>query len=260
MKEAVEENLSTTQFACHESGNCTSALLTIQHFINKHVDNQDCGAVRVFAMDFSKAIDSVRHELLCTKLRLLPLNVYMINWYHSFLYNRQQRIVHNNHLHEWKGVNKGTTQGSVSGPYLFNVFLSDLEIKVGSTPALFKYVDDSTIVAPVWKGGSDTSSDLVEVFSTSANCNSMSCNPNKCKELIKKKGNSTFYPVACNIPQHATLDLLGLTFQNDCKFSEHIKAKLCKANKCLHVLRVCRKERYSQTEIDYLLDVLFSLT
>ena len=102
-------------------------------------------------------------------------------------------------------------------------------------------------------GGSDTSSDLVETFLTWANCNSMSCNPNKCKELvIKKKGNSTFYPVVRNIPQHATLDLLGLTFQNDCKFFAHIKAKLCKANKCLHVLRVCRKERYSQTEMDYL--------
>ena len=81
----------------------------------------------------------------------------------------------------------------------------------------------------------------------------MSCNPNKCKELVKKKkGNSTFYPVVRNTPQHATLDLLGLTFQNDCKFSAHIKAKLFKANKCLHVLRICRKERYSQTEIDYL--------
>ena len=141
----------------------------------------------------------------------------------------------------------------MSGPYLFNSFLNDLRIKLGSTPALFKYADDSTIVALVWKGGSDTASDLVEKFFTWANCNSMNCNPNKCKELvIKKKGNSTFYPVVCNIPQHATLDLLGLTFQNDCKFSAHIKAKLFKANKCLHVLRICRKERYSQTEIDYL--------
>ena len=62
----------------------------------------------------------------------------------------------------------------------------------------------------------------------------MSCNPNKCKELvIKKKGNSTFYPVVHHIPQHATLDLLGLTFQNDCKFLAHIKAKLCKANNSL---------------------------
>ena len=146
----MEENLITTQFAYRESGNCTSALLTIQHFIIKHVDNPDCEAVRVFAMDFSKAFDSVRHELLSNKLKLLPLNVYIINWYHSFLYNRQQCIVHNNHLHEWKGVSKGTTQGSVSGPYLFNVFLNDLEIKLGSTPALFKYADDSTIVAPVW--------------------------------------------------------------------------------------------------------------
>ena len=94
-------------------------------------------------------------------------------------------------------------------------------------PVLFKYADDSTIVEPVRKGGNDTSSDLVETFLTWVNCNSMSCNPNKRKELvIKKKGNSTFYPVVRNIPQHATLDLLGLTFQNDCKFFAHIRANI----------------------------------
>ena len=81
MKEAVEENLSTTQFAYRESGNCTSALLTIQHFINKHLDNPDSEAVRVFAMDFSEAFSSVRHELLSYKLKLLPLNAYIIKWY-----------------------------------------------------------------------------------------------------------------------------------------------------------------------------------
>ena len=90
VKEAVEENLSTTQFASRESGNYPSALLTIQHFINKHLDNPDCEAVRVFAMDFSEVFNSVRHELLSNKLKLLPLNAYMIEWYHSFLCNRQQ--------------------------------------------------------------------------------------------------------------------------------------------------------------------------
>ena len=141
----------------------------------------------------------------------------------------------------------------MSGPYLFNVFLNNLEIGQGSTPALFKYADDSAIVAPpAWKGGRDTSSGPVEEFKTWANCNSIKCNPNKCKELfIKKRGNSTSYAVACNIPQRDTLELLSLTFQNDCKFSVHAKAKLRKASKCLHLLRVCRKERYSQTEIDY---------
>ena len=46
VKEAVVENLSTTQFAYCVSGNCISALLAIQHFINKHLDNPDCEAVR----------------------------------------------------------------------------------------------------------------------------------------------------------------------------------------------------------------------
>ena len=42
------------------------------------------------------------------------------------------------------------------------------------------------------------------------------------------------------------LNYSGLTFQNACNFPAHAKAKQCKANICLHVLRVCKKERYSQ--------------
>ena len=48
----------------------------------------------------------------------------------------------------------------------------------------------------------------------------------ECNPMI----NEVSCPVVCNIPQHDTLKLLGLTFQNDCEFSAHAKAKLCKAN------------------------------
>ena len=81
----------------------------------------------------------------------------------------------------------------------------------------------------------------------------MICNPSKCKELVvRKKYNNTQYEQICNIPQCNSLSLLGVTLQSNCKFSEHVRQKLVKANRCLHVLRSFRKEHYSQVEIDHL--------
>ena len=104
-----------------------------------------------FAMDFSKAFGSVKHEFLANKLKKLPLNPYITNWYLNFLKDREQTVCCNNSECDWKPVNEGTTQGSVSGSYLFNIFLNDPNITLGNHDALFKYADDSTIIAPVWK-------------------------------------------------------------------------------------------------------------
>ena len=62
------------------------------------LDDPKCKTVRLFAMDFSKAFDRVNHELLSYKLKDVPLNGFIINWYLSFLENRQQCIIYNNVL------------------------------------------------------------------------------------------------------------------------------------------------------------------
>ena len=74
------------------------------------------------------------------------LNPLIVNWYLSFLKKRQQRVVYNGFEGQWREVNRGMIQVSVSGPYLFNVFINDLEINLEGHPALFKYADDSTII------------------------------------------------------------------------------------------------------------------
>ena len=85
----------------------------------------------------------------------------------------------------------------------------------------------------------------------------MSCNPSKCKELtIKKRGNHDLYSPIGMIPSCKEVEILGVTFQCDSKFSVHVKNKLIKANKSLHILRTLRKEGYNQSEIDLLFNTI----
>ena len=84
---------------------------------------------------------------------------------------------------QWKCVNRGTTQESVSGPYLFSIFINDLEISIDNHPALFKDTDDSTLIVPVWSNG-HCRTDLVDQFLIWSKDNRMICNPSKCKETI----------------------------------------------------------------------------
>ena len=80
------------------------------------------------------------------------INILPVAWYLNFLKDRKQRVCCNNFECDCKPVNKGTTQGSVGGPYLFNIFLNVLNINLYNHDALFKY-RDSTIIAPVTEGG-----------------------------------------------------------------------------------------------------------
>ncbi|XP_068698084.1 uncharacterized protein [Montipora foliosa] len=76
----------------------------------------------------------------------------------------------------------------------------------------------------------------------------------KCKEpIMYKKGYTAeaFHSIL-GIPQTNDVTILGLAFQPNCKFRTHLKEKLCKANKCLYVIRCLRKEGCSQVEVDHL--------
>ena len=52
-RDVVEENLTASQFAYREGGSCTDALIAIQHAVNQYLDDPQCTAVRLYAMDFS---------------------------------------------------------------------------------------------------------------------------------------------------------------------------------------------------------------
>ena len=184
----------------------------------------------LFAMGFSKAFDNVKHSLVGKKLKALPLNPYVVYWFLSFLMDTKQRLIFKGVTYKWHSVNKGTTQGSVSGPHLFNLCINDLAIRDDDLTSIVKYADETTMQAKVCKDKIDLSHEVVNQFSRWTQDNTMSCNLEKCNELIPCKKVAHDVDQVNNITHVSSLKVLVVTLQSNHRFNEHIKVKLKEAN------------------------------
>ena len=96
-------------------------------------------------LDFAKAFDKVDHGILLNKLKKIGINGKIAVWLHNFLPNRQQYVAVNGTTSSEAQVRSGVPQGSVLGPLLFLIHISDINYEIAdSTVSCF--ADDTRIL------------------------------------------------------------------------------------------------------------------
>ena len=97
-----------------------------------------------FYLDFRQAFDCVSHEILLSKLNTYGIRGITLDWFSSYLTNREQYICINNVDSNPRVIQCGVPHGSIFIPLLFLIFINHLS----RCSSQFKYIDcadDSTL-------------------------------------------------------------------------------------------------------------------
>ena len=115
--------------------------------INEWYLNIDRGMTNsVVFLDLAKAFDTVSHAILLRKLGFYSVKGTTLDWFQSYLSNRQQHCVVEGSISKSQRVVCGVPQGSILGPLLFLLYINDLpECLQFTKPHM--YADDTKLSA-----------------------------------------------------------------------------------------------------------------
>ena len=63
--------------------------------------------VGALLLDFSKAFDTVPHQLLLTELQDIGCSIDTITWFWNYLTDREQRVITHEQVTQWTMVSRG---------------------------------------------------------------------------------------------------------------------------------------------------------
>ncbi len=108
---------------------CESVLIRLVENCKRALDSDMIYGIVL--TDLSKAFDCLPPRLVFAKMQVYGLSDPACAIIASYFAKRKQCVKINAKASEWRGHLKGAPQGSTLGPFIFNIFLNDLLLRLG---------------------------------------------------------------------------------------------------------------------------------
>lgn len=240
------------QFGFREGHSPELALIYLIDKISNSLENGEY-VLGVF-LDFSKAFDTVNHEILFEKLEMYGVRGIALNWFKSYLKNRYQYVVYNGERSDKKRITCGVPQGSILGPLLFLLYINDLA-NVSEKLFALLFADDSNMFLSGKNIDELVNSMNIEMEKVTdwLNVNKLSLNLKKTHYMIfrgrrtKLNVNSKLIINNTVIAMEKKTKFLGVIIDENLLFKNHILYVKGKISRSLGILYKCRKYFDSDT-------------
>jgi hypothetical protein len=116
--------LNPAQFGFRRNKSTKDAIL---EFTNNSLKAMSKGmSILGIFIDFSKAFDTINHNILLNKLKHIGFSDSTLKWFQNYFTDRSQKVILNNHLSSSCKLSVGVPQGSILGPTMFLIYINDL--------------------------------------------------------------------------------------------------------------------------------------